>query len=276
MPNKIYTYRYDAMATYFELRIAHPDESYTKKVAQAVWSIIETTESRLSKYQQNSEIASISRLTPGEVHKVSPEVFHCLKLCISYQIMTDGAFDPALGSYASKRGQLLMDEDSFLVGVDGGSVSLDLGAIGKGYALDLAAEELHSWDINEALLVGGGSSLLALESPDPKGWKIGIGGSQTGSYLYLKNNALGSSGTSIKGDHILDPSTGKAFSTSRRTWAIANSAAQADALSTAWIILEPNKIQSICNTETNISAVIQDKNNPKVLWTTEPNPLCLN
>jgi len=271
--NTMHTFRHDAMATYFEARISAPDATYAKQAAQAIWSIIDLCESRLSRYQETSEISLINRLKPGEVQKVSPEVFECLKLCLNYQAITGGAFDPALGPYTEKRGQLLMDENSFLVGVEGGMISLDLGAIGKGYALDLAAEELLSWDIEQALLVSGGSSLLALNSPDPQGWKIGIGGAQTGRYLYLKNNALGSSGTAVKGEHIINPMTGQPAQSNRRTWAIAKSAAKADALSTAWMILDTDEIQSICQTDVTTGAVMQSMDNPKELWTTLPNPL---
>lgn len=273
MANPIHIFRHDAMATYFEVRLVTQDASYAKQAAQALWGIIDKTESELSRYLPTSEISLISNLTPGEVLQVSPRVFECLKLCLTYQAMTLGAFDPALGVYTQNRGQLLMDESSYHVAVENGPVSLDLGAFGKGYSLDLAAEELKAWDIDQALLVSGGSSLLALGSPEPEGWKIGIGGSVTGSYVHLKHNALGSSGTTVKGNHIINPLSQDNVDANRRTWAIAKTAAQADALSTAWMILDKEKIQSVCQTQTNISGIIQDLNNPKSLWTTTPSPL---
>lgn len=273
MANKTHIFRHDAMATYFEIRLVTEDASYAKQAAQAVWDVIDKTESELSRYLPTSEISLISNLTPGDVLKVSPRVFECLKLCLAYQTMTLGAFDPALGVYTQNRGQLLIDETSYHVAVEGGQVSLDLGAFGKGYSLDLAAEELKAWDIDQALLVSGGSSLLALGSPEAKGWKIGIGGSATNSYVYLKNNALGSSGTTVKGNHIINPLADENVDANKRTWAIAKTAAQADALSTAWMILDKEKIQSICQTQYNISGIIQDLTNPASLWATNPSPL---
>ena len=62
-------------------------------------------------------------------------------------------------------GRLLMDPERFTVRVQDGPVALDLGAIGKGFALDRMAEELEAWDVPRALLIAGGSSVLARMVP---------------------------------------------------------------------------------------------------------------
>jgi len=270
MPEAIHTFRHEAMATYFEIRIAGAKSDYAGQAAQAAFAVIERAEALLSRYLESSEISQINQLQPGEVVRVSPEVFDCLEQSLRLQEMTRGAFDPALGApVAASRGQLLMDRDSLLIGLQGAPVSLDLGAIGKGYGLDLAASELGSWDIGRALLIGGGSSLLALgdsgSAPTP-GWEISLGGVSPLRRLVLDNRALGSSGTAVKGEHIIDPRTGQPVPAGHRTWAAAATAAAADALSTAWMVLSPVEIEEICAAHPGIGAIVQSENSGAPLW----------
>lgn len=253
------------MATYFEIRISAADAAYAGQAAQAAFGAIDRIEGLLSRYREGSDISQVNRLRSGEVVRVGPEVFDCLELALGYQEMTRGAFDPALGDPSRPRGgQLLMDRQSLLVSLEGDGISLDLGAIGKGYGLDIAADELRTWGIERALLIGGGSSLLALAGPDPeseRGWEISLGGVRPVQRLALANQGLGSSGTAVKGEHILDPRTGAPVPAGRRTWAVAASAAAADALSTAWMVLALSDIEEICAAHPEVGAAVQEEGN---------------
>jgi thiamine biosynthesis lipoprotein len=269
--------RQDHMATYFEVQVAHENEKYARQAAQAAFQVTVRMENLLSRYRENSEVSQIRRMVPDETLRLTQDTFFCLRLAAEMQQLTGGAFDPALGAQMdilrgkktirndaaepTTRGRLVMEPNNFTVCCRDAPVNLDLGAIGKGFALDRMAEELRDWEIDRALLIAGGSSLLALAGPDPdpaSGWKISLSGHRE---FKLCHGALGASGTSVKGAHILDPRTGMPTQGPFRTWATAKSAAIADALSTAWMLLSLVEIREICQNREDLGAIIQNAEN---------------
>ncbi|MCK4763653.1 MAG: FAD:protein FMN transferase [Candidatus Aminicenantes bacterium] len=157
----------------------------------------------------------------------------------------------------------------------GGYLNLDFGGIGKGYALDKSLEILSDWDIHRALLHGGASTAIAIGDapgdtpgdspagktgnaaaaaaqgvtgkipaslPREKGWPVGL----AGETFYLFNRALSGSGKEVKGEHILDPKTGEPACGHRSAWVVHSSAAVADALSTAFVVMQPAEVEAFC------------------------------
>jgi len=82
---------------------------------------------------------------------------------------TQGAFDITYASGEHGRGireaPLLLDENDLSVEVCTTGLTLDLGGLGKGYALDRVRFLLADWGMNRCLIHGGGSSILALDPP---------------------------------------------------------------------------------------------------------------
>ena len=280
----IHCHRHECMATYWEVRLAHPDATYARQAARAAFAVADRLDGLLSRFREDSEVSQIRSLAPGEVLRISADTFHCLRLAAEMQTLTGGAFDPGLGAQMDiqragaaatnaaaaaafpVRGHLLMDPENFTVGVQNGPVALDLGAIGKGFALDRMAEELETWDVPRALLVAGGSSILALDGPeDAAGWEVSIAPSKT---LRLHRCAVGASGTAVKGAHILDPRTGHPVPGPYRAWALHPCAAVADALSTAWMLLGPDEIGQACRALPGTRAFIQRlaSDSPEIGW----------
>lgn len=283
MKPEAHVFKHEAMATWFEVRIAEEDAVYAGQAAQEAFALLDRLEERLSRYREESEIARIRLLAPGESLRLSRDTFDCLLLAMELAALTGGAFDPTLGaSMDSIRktpapllpieedalpGRLEIDPATLTVTRHGGRVDLDLGAIGKGFALDRMGAELRNWEIGRALLVAGGSSILALDSPGEEGgWEVRLNGTHL---LSLQNASVGTSGMAVKGVHILDPGTGAPAATVRRAWAVAPQAAWSDALSTAFMILPWARIEEICREAPEVGAfVLENPKRPKSLKAT--------
>jgi thiamine biosynthesis lipoprotein len=153
-------------------------------------------------------------------------------------------------------------------------MEINLGGIGKGYALDRCAEQLTESRVHNFLLHGGQSSILArgnrtgIDKQGRAGWKIGlrhpIWHEKYLADIFLHNRALGTSGTGRQGffhqgkryGHIIDPRTGFPAEGVLSSTVLAPTAAEADALATAFYVLGPESSLQICQQRTDIAAII--------------------
>jgi thiamine biosynthesis lipoprotein len=251
--NDIHVTSHYAMATQFQVRIAGGDKTYAAQAARAALALADDLESRLSRFRANSEIAQIAELAAGKRLRLSEPVFACLSLARRLETATLGAFSvtaAALQTQPAHPRWSLRDKD-YSIRCDSGRLEFDLGAIGKGFALDRMAEVLREWECPAFLLVAGGSSILAGEAPPgTAGWSCGLGDDASSRRFWLSQASLSGSGLAVKGRHILDPRTGGPAVRTNRVWALADTAAESDALSTAgMILLEPELSQVLAQNE---------------------------
>jgi thiamine biosynthesis lipoprotein len=238
-----------SMNTWWQVRISGEDPAYCAQASQAAFSITDQMESLMSRFRDESEISAIARIPEGGRLRLSKSVFDCLTLALKLQYATSGSFDVcASNHYQQKKSPSWHLDDStqeFVADVP--PCRIDLGAIAKGFSLDLMAEELSLWDIKRFLLLSSGSSILAGECPEGKeGWAVMIGEGDDARILNLCKNAVGTSGFAMQPGHIIDPRTGRASERYLRSWALAPSAAEADALSTAWMNMDWEEIEKFC------------------------------
>jgi thiamine biosynthesis lipoprotein len=244
----IHQFNHRAMATYFEVRIADEERDYAAQAAQAALDLVDKVESRLSRFRSSSDIAQIAQLAPGERMRLSEPAFACLEIAKKMELATRGAFSATAAALQTQTSvpqwRLLPEEQSIVC--ESGRLQFDLGAIGKGFALDRMAELLRSWDCLSFLVVAGGSSILAGDAPkDSVGWSSGLGEDNATQRLFLKHASLSGSGLAVKGNHIVDPRTGQSALRQNRAWALTDTAAESDALSTACMVLSEAELKQV-------------------------------
>jgi thiamine biosynthesis lipoprotein len=142
-------------------------------------------------------------------------------------------------------------------------LDLDLGAVGKGYAVERAAEVLADWSVGNVLVHGGTSTALGV-GPGPRarkrGWPVGAATAwkcpETPGEVRLRGRALSGSGTEVKGKHIIDPRTGRPAHGHLAAWASHPSAAVSDALSTAFLVMGTAEVDRYCRSHPEVWALV--------------------
>lgn len=268
------------MSTRFEIVLHGENPVSLRAAGEEAFDEIQRLEARLSLYCDSSEIAHVNARAVLEPVRVSPGVFRLLAQAASLSAETGGAFDITIGplmkcwGFVRGSGQLPdpasltaaragvgmslveLDATNFTVRFKREGVMLDLGAIGKGHAVGVAAEVLREAGVSSALIHGGTSSVFALgHPPDAEAWKVAI--EQTAedrdaagtllAVVPLCDEALSVSavwGKSFQSGgknfgHVIDPRTGEPAERALLAAVVLPDSTQADALSTALLTLGP-------------------------------------
>ncbi len=246
------------MATFFELTVAGHDANYARQAAVAAWRELDRLESELSRFVESSDIARANRLARGETITIGDDALQCLLLAAEVALATRCAFDPAYGSVRDGSDPpFTLDPEAHTLTSQATRLRLDLGAVGKGYALDRLAETLREWGVASALLNSGGSTVLALDPPaGGRGWAVGLGEGEARRSIRLAHAALSGSGTAVKGAHLIDPRTGAPARRAARVWSLASTAALADALSTAFFVFPDEEVAAFCAAQPEVGAAL--------------------
>jgi thiamine biosynthesis lipoprotein len=165
-------------------------------------------------------------------------------------------------------------------------LEINLGSIGKGYALDrMGALLAKRWNLPAVLLHGGSSSVYARGDPhgDGQGWRIRIRHPWTPNRclasVWLRDRALGTSAATFqhlehegkKLGHILDPRTGWPAGGVASVSVVAPAGADADALSTAFYVGGLDVARRYCAAHPGTGAILLEEGSahPLVVGLTE-------
>lgn len=261
--------------------------------ASTALELVHELEQQLSVYRSNSELTLLNQQAFQQPVVASPELFELLVRGQQLSELTRGAFDPAAGALVNlwRRcrqeyriptaleieatlpccgvRQVRFDETDRTVALIREGIEFNLGAIGKGYAVDRVGETLLSVGVSNWLVHGGRSSIRANGThAGHDGWPIGLRSplmpDKPFATLLLKDAAIGTSGTAVQWfrhegkryGHILDPRSGWPVESLLSVSVIAPDAAMADALSTAFFVLGVEKSLECCdNLPPAVSAV---------------------
>lgn len=270
-------FSHDAMNTTFELRIITGSGEDARGMARECVERIDLLESRLSRFVEGSEVWRINRMQAGETLYLSHECHECLRLAVEAHLRTGGLFDVTLGTRIADRkagaggapppleGKLTLHRDIPAITCEAPGREVDLGGIGKGYALDQLKGLLLEWGAEGALLASGASTLLAF---GPAAWPVDLTGNCRARRVSLSDQALGASGTGMQGGHIIDP---RDEGTPRdlawtRAWVIADTAARADAWSTAVMLMSGEEIVGFLEQDEIARAVFTERDGQLECW----------
>lgn len=246
-----------AMGTRFELVLGGPDPEALRPAGEAALEEIELWHRRLSRFATDSLVSHLNRTAHDAPVRLDGETFALFADALRVFRDSDGAFDVAVAPLMERNGfapsvvpgvawvssaMIRLDPKARTLRFIRPGVSLDLGAIGKGHALDCAATLLRAHGVGCALLHGGTSSVVSIGAPpEERGWRVGLGPGGRAGTVTLRDEALSisdaSSQTAGAGRHILDARSGRPAAWQGVVAVIGPSARLCDAWSTALVAL---------------------------------------
>ena len=305
-----------AMATDFVLQLNMGQFSNDKSAALDALDVVSRLERELSFFIPDSVVGELNRTAAGIPVFPDEPIYDLFRVCQTLYDQTQGAFDITAGrlweiwGFSRRAGQVPSPEDvqtalesrgagklTFLDDVKGVARTdertlVNLGAIGKGYAMDRASRFLFDCGVTDFLFHGGASSVVAMGNrTDADGWEVGLHNPlrQTSpenrestrlETIRLHNQALATSGSQTqffraggkRYGHIIDPRTGYPASTLPDSPVVYSAsvivpiqttdsgydffaAAKADALATAFYILGPDAAQEYCTNHQGIETI---------------------
>ena len=254
--------------------------------------LLPALEQKLSVYRPDSDLSRLNATASERPCPADGELFDLLARCRDLTLMTDGAFDAAVlaqtllwrGCKSEQRlpdaaevaaalerstmRRISLDEAERTITFSSPGMGFDLGAIGKGFAIDRMTDYLTAGGVGRFLVHGGHSSLRAVGgNAGHDGWPVGLGNplftSQRLGTVLLVDQAFGTSGSNIQFyrhqgkrlGHILDPRTAWPAEGLLSVSVVAPTAEEADALSTAFFVLGVEKALLLCHNQPLIGVV---------------------
>lgn len=281
-----------AMACDFDV-VLNPGPADRLEAASRALDLIGGLEDQLSVYRDYSEVSRLNATAAEQFVEVEARLFDLLRLAREVSAETSGGYDITTGPLIAvwrkcKAEYRLPTTDELAAGLElvgmsrvefdesrnairfpRAGMQFNLGSIGKGYALDRAAEVLADGGVDEYLLHGGKSSLLGRGTHNGlPGWPIGISNplfpEKTLATILLSNSGLSTSGSNIqyfrlegkRYGHILDPRTGWPAEGLASVTVLAPTAASAEALSTAFFVIGVENARQYCHNHPQVQALL--------------------
>jgi thiamine biosynthesis lipoprotein len=260
------------------VRACGPDASALPAIVGAALDELDRVDRLMSHYRRDSPLSRLNREAANGPVAVEPELLAFLAECLRWSRESDGAFDVTVGPLMKAWGffrdegrvptgdelaralsvvgyrHVEVDRAAGTVRFDRPGVELDLGGIGKGYAVDHVVSLLRQRGIASALVNLGGSSVYGLGAPPGKGaWAIGIQDptdpAKTALTVPLRDRALSVSGgyarffekDGVTYAHVMDPRTGRPVQGLLSVAVLTDRATDGDALDNVLFVQGPDE-----------------------------------
>ena len=284
-----------AMACRFEVTLPMEEQAGVAAATTALEEVARL-EQQLTIFQASSEVSFINCNAAARPVRVASSLFALLERCQELHQETAGAFDITAGplsqcwGFVRRQGRLPeaheieaalsfvgsdkleLNREANTIQFKHAGLAINLGSIGKGYALDRIATKMRH-RVQTALLSAGSSSMLAIGKGDrtQRGWMIGIRHPKQKdkrlAVLRLRDTAMATSGSEEqyfvydgqRYGHIIDPRTGWPADSVVGVTVIAPSAALADALATAFYVGGRELAESYCATHPNVLVLLLER-----------------
>jgi thiamine biosynthesis lipoprotein len=289
----LFKYHQVAMGTAVEITLMGDNEEQANKAALQAFQEIKRVETLMSPWVESSDVSRINRLAGKEWVKVSPETTDVMKKAQEISELSGGGFDITVGpltqiwrnarekglppsSQDVKERLILVNFRDVMINREGQvflkkrGMSIDLGGIAKGYAVDRAFELLRTLGYQN-LIVNAGGDLRAGGSKIDHPWSIGIQDPRVSQKIMAKIS-ISDAAVATSGDyekfffhqgkryhHIFNPRDGFPTEGCQSVTVIYKDGMTADALATALFVLGPEKGYSLCQRLDGVECLIVDK-----------------
>ncbi len=292
-----------SMGTVFEVTIYTADKYIAEKTFNDVFQELNRLDYLMSNYKKESVLSQLNKNASSGSADCNKELANVIEQSLQYSKITDGAFDITIGPLMKKWGffkkqgripgkeelesvlesvsykNIIIEEKAIkslaknpvtvkTVYFKNAGTEIDLGGIGKGYAVDMAARVLKQNGINSALINFAGNIYAFGTPPEKDSWVIGLQHPRESEGLLgsfeIKNKAVSTSGDyekffTIEGkrySHIIDPRTGYPVEGIVSVTIVTGNAARADALSTGVFVLGLEKGMDLIEQLQDVEGII--------------------
>jgi len=269
------------------------DREYLREIGHAAFAAVEALNEKINYWKPNSEVSRVNREAADAPVKVGDTLFSLLKFCQRVYQESEGAFDPTVGpllevwGFYRKQGHLpstaelaaarkkvgfdkvILDDTAHTVKFTTPGVRLDLGGIGKGLALDRAANVLRDRGVRHALLSAGTSSVVAIGAPPGKpGWTVKIrdpyNKDASIEELLIADASLSTSGGyenffELEGKkycHLFDPRTGMPVEGVLTVSVIAPTGTESDAFTKVFFVGGADGARKFCAARPEVRGIV--------------------
>lgn len=276
------------MGTVFEIAAYGPSAQQISTAIENAFREIVRIDDLLSNYKPESALSVLNRSAHFHAERVPPELYSVIEQAVHFSRISDGRFDITVAPLVNLWKAALAGDSTpspaqqhealACVGYDkleltppdqvtfhSPCLQLDLGAIGKGYATDRAADVLRSSGVHDAFISAGGSTILALGSPPGQtAWLVHLRdpSHRADPYIMLTNGSVSTSeqtaATLLGRDspgHIIDPSSGRPLESQFAVSVVATTGTMSDGLSTTLLLLGPEQGKTLIKQTPDTSSV---------------------